>query len=93
MAASIADLQAAIAAQTAEIATAQTALVAALNTVSNDITELIAKLAAAGTPPDLTDELTQINANTQAIATAVTTTQTDVSGLDAQVNPPAPPPA
>ncbi len=78
--ATLADLDAAIAAQTTEVAT----LTAAVEKVDADITALLAKIAGGGAV-DVTAELTAIQANTTAITAAVTAAQ----AADVAANPPA----
>lgn len=84
MATTLAQLDAAIAAETTEDATLLTAVTA----VQTDITNLLAKIAA-GTPVDVTSELTAVNANLATVTGAVTNLQ----AADAAANPPAAPPA
>ena len=81
MATTLAQLDAAIAAEATEITT----LTEAVTAVDNDITNLLAEIAAGGNV-DVTKELTAIQANTSAIASVVSAAQ----AADAKINPPGP---
>lgn len=81
MAASQADIDAALSVQTG----LETTLLSSVNAVHGDITNLIAKVQA-GQAIDLTSELTAIQQNTANLQTALTTLQQS----DTAANPPAP---
>jgi hypothetical protein len=94
----LAQLDAAIAADATEEASLTSAvgtLTQIVTIVDNDIAELLAKVAA-GTPVDVTAELTAIQKNTAANVASVTAIQaavTSATAADASVNPPAAAPA
>lgn len=98
MAASVSDVDAALATLTATdttLATEVSTLVDSANKVDADITALIAKVNA-GQPVDLTAELAAIQAENAKNVSSTTNIQNAVTGLqasDAAANPPAAAPA